>query len=120
MDKSDVKEVIVEMAENAYAMGKISLPEYQKILEGCGRTLKPEISAEEFVAIRKKCHLSQAALGLKIGASVAAITKWETGKQKVQGPVAVLMKVIDQHGLEVIDQHGLELNNPRINSKDSP
>ena len=102
MNNNDVKDVIVEMAENAYLLNKISITEYKKILEGCGRTLKPEITPEQFVAIRKKVNLSQAALGVKIGASVAAITKWETGKQKVQGPVAVLMKVIDQHGLEII------------------
>lgn len=103
MNNNDVKDVIVEMAENAYMLKKISLMEYKKILDGCGRTLKPEITSEQFVAIRKKNHLSQAALGAKIGASVAAITKWETGKQKINGPVAVLMKVIDRHGLEVID-----------------
>ena len=103
MKSSNIKDVIVEMAENAYSHGKISQSEYKKILEGCGRSLKPEITPEQFVAIRKKNHLSQAALGAKIGASVAAITKWETGKQKINGPVAVLMKVIDRHGLEVID-----------------
>ena len=103
MKSSNIKDVIVEMAENAYSLGKISQSEYKKILEGCGRSLKSEITPEQFVAIRKKNHLSQAALGAKIGASVAAITKWETGKQKINGPVAVLMKVIDRHGLEVID-----------------
>lgn len=102
MDHNDVKEVIAEIAENAYLLEKINLADYMKILEGCGRTLKPSMTPEQFVAIRKKVNLSQAALGVKIGASVAAITKWETGKQKIQGPVAVLMKVIDQHGLEII------------------
>lgn len=102
MNENDVKEAIVEMAESAYKIKAINRSDYNKILQGVGRSVKPEISAEKFICIRKKYNLSQVDLGEMLGCSTSSITKWERGISPIKGPLAVLMNTIDRHGIDFV------------------
>lgn len=102
MNGDDMKTVILEMAEGAFAVGKMDEPTYRAIRKKFGPLGGESFTPEQFRAIREKNGLSQSALAEKIGVSAASITKWENGRNPIPGPVVVLMKAIDRLGLTVV------------------
>ena len=81
------KELIVGMKEAAaYARGEIELP--TRVME------VPE--AADVTAIRKRLRLSQARFALYFGISPSTVRNWEQGRRRPEGPVKVLLRVIDK------------------------
>ena len=59
-------------------------------------------SPEKIVSIRKKLHLSQAALASVFNISISTVQKWEQGNKKPMGASRKLLDLIERKGLEVL------------------
>lgn len=92
---------INDMNEMLFHLKKIDVKEYQRVKKEFPLT-DPVMDGKRFAAIRKHLKLSQAALGEAIGASVSTISKWECGKNPVLPQAAILMNVLNKHGLAVL------------------
>ena len=92
-------QTIMELSKFSVEQGKMSVSDYEKILEHCGckEHLAP-MSGEQFRSIREKLRLSQAALASLIGISLASVVKYEAG-QKISNSVAILMRTMNTHGI---------------------
>ena len=65
----------------------------------------PEIrdyGPEEIVSIRKKFHLSQAALASIFNISPSTVQKWERGNKKPTGASRKLLDIIERKGLQAL------------------
>lgn len=65
----------------------------------------PEVhdySPEKIVAIRRKNHLSQAALAAILNISASTVQKWERGIKKPAGASKKLLDVVERKGIEVL------------------
>jgi len=62
----------------------------------------PEYSPETIVSIRKKFHLSQAALASVFNISPSTVRKWEQGNKKPAGASRKLLDIIERKGLEAL------------------
>ena len=61
---------------------------------GVGLTIPSTI---DVAATRKTTGLSQAAFALRIGVSVGTIRNWEQGRRTPQGPVRILLALLDRN-----------------------
>jgi putative transcriptional regulator len=57
---------------------------------------------EKIVSIRKRNHLSQAALATILNISPSTVQKWEQGKKKPAGASKKLLDVMERKGIEVL------------------
>ncbi len=57
---------------------------------------------EKIILIRKKFHLSQAALASVFNISISTVQKWEQGNKKPMGASRKLLDLIERKGLEVL------------------
>jgi putative transcriptional regulator len=65
----------------------------------------PEVhdySPESIVSIRRKNHLSQAALAAVLNISPSTVQKWERGAKKPAGASKKLLDLVDRKGIEVL------------------
>lgn len=61
-----------------------------------------DYTAENVVSIRKKYHLSQAALATVFNISISTVQKWERGIKKPAGASKKLLDIIERKGLEAL------------------
>lgn len=92
---------INDMNEMLFHLKKIDVNEYHRVKKEFPLA-DPVMGGERFAAIRKHLKLSQAALGEAIGVPVSTISKWECGKSPVLPQAAILMNVLNKHGLAVL------------------
>lgn len=59
-----------------------------------------EYNPEKIISIRKKYHLSQAALASIFNISLSTVQKWEQGNKKPSGASKKLLDIIERKGLE--------------------
>jgi putative transcriptional regulator len=95
---------IHEMASAFYRGGTIDEREMREFDELClpPKPTEPEYSSEQIRALRERWELSQAELAGKLKVSPATIRRWEVGKTRPQGPVLVLLDLMDRKGVEVL------------------
>ncbi|MGF9764794.1 helix-turn-helix domain-containing protein [Microvirga sp. 0TCS3.31] len=55
------------------------------------------LSAIDVAAIRQKTSLSQTAFTLRIGVPVGTIRNWEQGRRSPQGPILILLALLDRN-----------------------
>ena len=58
-----------------------------------------EYNSEKIVSIRKKYHLSQAALASIFNISLSTVQKWEQGHKKPSSAAKKLLDIIERKGL---------------------
>jgi putative transcriptional regulator len=104
VDPSDrIIESVMETARDLYAEGLITeqrMGEYEAMLQEVKSAF--EYSSEQIRALRERWELSQAELAGKLNVSPATIRRWEVGKTRPQGPVLVLLDLMDRKGVEVL------------------
>lgn len=61
-----------------------------------------DYSPEKIVSMRKRNHLSQAALATVLNISPSTVQKWEQGKKKPAGASQKLLDVMERKGLDVL------------------
>jgi putative transcriptional regulator len=61
-----------------------------------------DYSPEKIVSMRKRNHLSQAALATVLNISPSTVQKWEQGKKKPAGASKKLLDVMERKGIEVL------------------
>ncbi len=61
-----------------------------------------DYSPEKIISIRKKNHLSQAALAMVFNICPSTVQKWEQGSKKPAGSSRKLLDVMDRKGVEVL------------------
>jgi putative transcriptional regulator len=61
-----------------------------------------DYTPESIISIRKKNHLSQAALATVFNISLSTIQKWEQGTKKPAGASRKLLDVMERKGLEAL------------------
>ncbi|MFO7761876.1 MAG: helix-turn-helix domain-containing protein [Desulfobia sp.] len=59
-----------------------------------------EYTPEQIVSIRKRLHLSQAALASILNISPSTVQKWEQGNKKPTGASQKLLDIIERKGLQ--------------------
>lgn len=59
-----------------------------------------EYTPEQIVSIRKRLHLSQAALASIFNISPSTVQKWEQGNKKPTGASQKLLDIIERKGLQ--------------------
>lgn len=57
---------------------------------------------EKIISIRKKNHLSQAALATVFNISPSTVQKWEQGTKKPAGSSCKLLDIVERKGVEVL------------------
>ncbi len=65
----------------------------------------PEVhdyTPQSISSIRKKLHLSQAALASLFNISISTVQKWEQGKKKPAGASKKLLDIIERKGVEAL------------------
>jgi putative transcriptional regulator len=65
----------------------------------------PEVhdySPDKIVAIRRKNHLSQAALAAVLNISPSTVQKWERGTKKPAGASKKLLDLVERKGIELL------------------
>lgn len=62
----------------------------------------PDYTPENIVTIRKKYHLSQAALATVFNISLSTVQKWERGVKKPTGASKKLLDIIERKGIEAL------------------
>ncbi|MEX2606367.1 MAG: helix-turn-helix domain-containing protein [Kiritimatiellia bacterium] len=65
----------------------------------------PEVhdySPESIVSLRRKNHLSQAALAAVLNISPSTVRKWEQGTKKPAGASKKLLDLVERKGIEVL------------------
>lgn len=65
----------------------------------------PEVhdySPESIVSLRRKNHLSQAALAAVLNISPSTVRKWEQGKKKPAGASKKLLDLVERKGIKVL------------------
>jgi len=65
----------------------------------------PEVhdySPESIVSLRRKNHLSQAALAAVLNISPSTVQKWEQGTKKPAGASKKLLDLVERKGIEVL------------------
>jgi len=65
----------------------------------------PEVhdySPESIVSLRRKNHLSQAALAAVLNISPSTVRKWEQGSKKPAGASKKLLDLVERKGIEVL------------------
>jgi putative transcriptional regulator len=60
------------------------------------------LTAYEIKAIRLENNISQGLFASKLGVSVSAIQKWESGENAPAGMALKLLRTIHKHGLSVL------------------
>lgn len=92
---------ILELSKFCHEQGTMSVRDYEKILEHCGKKEKlvSPMTSSQFREIRQKLSLSQASLASLIGVSLASVAKYEAG-QKISNPIAILMRTMNVHGIQ--------------------
>lgn len=63
----------------------------------------PLLNAGEIKAIRIANNASQATFATKLGVSLSAVQKWESGGNSPTGLALRLLQVIQKHGLTVLE-----------------
>lgn len=61
-----------------------------------------DYSPEKIISIRKKNHLSQAALAMVFNISPSTVQKWEQGAKKPAGSSRKLLDIVDRKGVEAL------------------
>jgi putative transcriptional regulator len=61
-----------------------------------------EYTPEQITSIRKKLHLSQAALASIFNISPSTVQKWERGNKKPTGASQKLLDIIERKGLQAL------------------
>lgn len=58
----------------------------------------PDMTPEEFRALRERLGLSQEKLARRLDVSQNTVARWESGSRKISGPAAVLLRLfVDMH-----------------------
>lgn len=103
---SRLSEAILEMADDQHSIGIMDETTYRQITV---RHLGPQalstaqpISGEEIRKLRKRAHLSQAALARYLNLTVGYVSQLERGVKQPKGPALALLNVIRRKGLEAI------------------
>ncbi len=65
----------------------------------CLREIR-EYNPQKIISIRKKYHLSQAALASIFNISLSTVQKWEQGNKKPSGASKKLLDIIERKGLD--------------------
>ena len=61
-----------------------------------------DYSPENIVSLRRKNHLSQAALAAVLNISPSTVQKWERGTKKPAGASKKLLDLVERKGIEVL------------------
>lgn len=61
-----------------------------------------DYTPENIVSLRKKYHLSQAALATVFNISLSTVQKWERGVKKPAGASKKLLDIIERKGIEAL------------------
>lgn len=96
-------ESMLEMNEMLHSVGRIDAKKYEQIKDKYTAVLSAQsMTGEQFAKIRHHLKLSQAALAKTLGASVSAICKWERNDRQINPQAAILMTVLNKHGMSVL------------------
>jgi putative transcriptional regulator len=95
---------VLDTARGLYSIGLINKEQMQEFDDLCAeaRLNTPEYSSEQIRALRERWELSEAELAGKLNVSPATVRRWEVGKTRPQGPVLVLLDLMDRKGVEVL------------------
>ena len=103
---SKLTTALLETAEDLHGAGLLSDGTYEKITV---RHLGPDapltadpISPEEIRSVRKRAHLSQAALAKYTNLTAGYISQLERGTKQAKGPALAILNVIRHKGIEGI------------------
>jgi len=100
---TSLDDTIAEMANLCRDYDLIDAPTYRKICEGAGKKERvTQLTPKQFVAIRTRLKLSQAALAAAIGTSTSTIAKWEQGSNNISPMTSVLMRAADKYGIGIL------------------
>lgn len=103
---SDLTKAMLETAEGLHRVGVLSDETYEKItVRHLGPDAPPTaepISPEEIRSVRKRAHLSQAALAKYTNLTAGYISQLERGTKQAKGPALAILNVIRRKGIEGI------------------
>lgn len=103
---SKITKALLETAEDMHGAGLMDDDTYEKItVRHLGPDAPPTaepISAEEIRSVRKRAHLSQAALAKYTNLTPGYISQLERGTKQAKGPALAILNVIRHKGIEGI------------------
>ncbi|WP_145206899.1 MULTISPECIES: DNA-binding transcriptional regulator [Sphingomonadaceae] len=101
---SKLTEALLETAEDMHRAGLMGDETYEKItVRHLGPDVVPSaepISPEEIRSVRKRAHLSQAALAKYTNLTPGYISQLERGTKQAKGPALAILNVIRRKGIE--------------------
>lgn len=103
---SRLRDAILETAEDMYQAGIMSEETYRKItLRDLRQTPLPTaapMTGDDIRDLRKRAHLSQAALARYLNLTVGYISQLERGTRQAKGPALALLNLIRHKGVEAL------------------
>ncbi len=97
--RKSIAESITNTVKDLHQSGLIDEITMKNIENLCLPEIK-EYNPEKIISIRKKYHLSQAALASIFNISLSTVQKWEQGNKKPSGASKKLLDIIERKGLE--------------------
>lgn len=96
--KSKILESVHDTAADLHKLGFIDKRKMQLYDALCLEKV-PHYSKTKIRAIRKRNHLSQAALATILNTSLSTVRQWEIGHKHPSGPSDKLLNLLDKKGL---------------------
>ena len=98
----EVKAEFIRLAAQSADAGEATRAELLETAAACGISPGHFMTAGEFRSLRYRLGLSQIRLGRLLGMSGASVSLYELGHVAEPGPVALLMRLIEKHGVGLV------------------
>jgi putative transcriptional regulator len=99
--KSDILASVHEAAADLHEIGLLDKATMRQFDIGC-LTLVEALSPEEIHALREREQVSQPVFAAYLNVRKEAVSKWERGEKKPDGPSLKLLKLVRSKGLKAI------------------
>jgi putative transcriptional regulator len=98
---SDIMASVYETAGDLHEAGIIDKATMREINALCASPLEP-LSPDEIRALREREHVSQPVFARYLNVRKDAVSKWERGERRPNGPSLKLLNLVKAKGLEAI------------------
>ena len=99
--RSEIAAAMHESMSDLHEMGLVDNKTMRHFDKTCLTTVKP-MSPDEIAKVREDAGVSQSVFANYLNVSPGAISKWERGEKKPQGPSLKLLTLVQQKGLQSI------------------